>query len=86
MKLGEITIMKRIATFGALVFALTVFCVQLARAGEVIDRIVATVNGRIVLESDWDDALCYEALLNGRPLSQFTSDERRAVLDRLIDQ
>jgi len=86
MKLGEITIMKRIATFGALVFALTVLCVQLARAGEVIDRIVATVNGRIVLESDWDDALCYEALLNGRPLSQFTSDERRAVLDRLIDQ
>jgi hypothetical protein len=77
---------KRIATFGALVFVLTVLCVQLARAGEVIDRIVATVNGRIVLQSDWDDALCYEALFNGRPLSQFTSDERRAVLDRLIDQ
>ena len=57
-----------------------------ARAGEVIDRIVATVNGHIILQSDWDEALCYEALLNGRALSQFTDDDRRAVLDRLIDQ
>ena len=55
-------------------------------AGEVIDRIVATVNGHIILQSDWDEALCYESLLNGRPLSQFTDDDRRAVLDRLIDQ
>jgi hypothetical protein len=55
-------------------------------AGEVIDRIVATVNGRVILQSDWDEALRYEALLNGRPLSQFTVDTRRAVLDRLIDQ
>ncbi|HET6180899.1 MAG TPA: SurA N-terminal domain-containing protein [Candidatus Sulfotelmatobacter sp.] len=53
---------------------------------EVIDRIVATVNGHIILQSDWDEALCYEALLSGRPLNQFTDDERRAVLDRLIDQ
>jgi peptidyl-prolyl cis-trans isomerase SurA len=55
-------------------------------AGEVIDRIVATVNGRVILQSDWDEALSYEALLNGRPLSQFTDDDRRTVLDRLIDQ
>jgi hypothetical protein len=41
------------------------------RPAEVIDRIVATVNGHIILQSDWDEALCYEALLNGRPLSQF---------------
>lgn len=56
------------------------------RAGEVIDRIVATVNGRIILQSDWDEALCYEALLSGRALSFFTDEDRRAVLDRLIDQ
>ncbi len=53
---------------------------------EVVDRIVATVNGHIILQSDWDEALCYEALLNGRSLGQFTEDERHAVLDRLIDQ
>jgi len=57
-----------------------------ARAGEVIDRIVATVNGHILLQSDWNDALRYEALLSGRAVSQFSDDERRAVLDRLIDQ
>jgi peptidyl-prolyl cis-trans isomerase SurA len=57
-----------------------------ARAGQVIDRIVATVNGNIILQSDWDEGQRYEALLNGRALNQFTDDDRRAVLDRLIDQ
>jgi len=57
-----------------------------AMAGEVIDRIVASVNGRIILQSDLDEALSYEALLNNRNLSQFTDDDRRSVLDRLIDQ
>jgi len=55
-------------------------------AAEVIDRIVATVNGRIILQSELDEALSYEALLSGRPLSQFTDADRRTVLDRLIDQ
>jgi peptidyl-prolyl cis-trans isomerase SurA len=55
-------------------------------AAEVIDRIVATVNGRIILQSDLDEALCYEALLTNRSLSDFTDDDRRVVLDRLIDQ
>jgi peptidyl-prolyl cis-trans isomerase SurA len=62
------------------------FTASPARAGEVIDRIVATVNGRIILQSDWDEALCYEALLSGRALSFFSDEDRRAVLDRLIDQ
>lgn len=57
-----------------------------ARAAQVIDRIVATVNGHIILQSDWDEALCYEALLSGRSLAQFGEDDRRAALDRLIDQ
>jgi hypothetical protein len=57
-----------------------------ARAGEVVDRIVAKVNDHIILQSDWNDALCYEALLSGREVSQFTDEDRRAVLDRLIDQ
>jgi len=58
-----------------------------AAAGpEVVDRIVATVNGQVILQSDWDEALCYEALVSNRNLDQFTDDDRRAVLDRLIDQ
>lgn len=55
-------------------------------SAEVIDRIIATVNGRVILQSDWDEALSNEALLTNRSLTQFTDDDRRAVLDRLIDQ
>jgi peptidyl-prolyl cis-trans isomerase SurA len=55
-------------------------------SAEVIDRIIATVNGRVILQSDWDEALCYEALLTNRTLAQFTDDDRRSILDRLIDQ
>lgn len=55
-------------------------------AAEVVDRIVATVNARVILQSDWDEALCYEALLSNRSVAQFADDDRRAVLDRLIDQ
>jgi|ERR1022692_1428582 hypothetical protein len=69
----------------ALLFA-ALFPAQGRAAADVIDRIIATVNGRIILQSDWDEALCYEALLTGRSVAQFTDDDRRAVLDRLIDQ
>jgi peptidyl-prolyl cis-trans isomerase SurA len=71
----------------ALLFLLSAlwFAPQRASA-EVIDRIIATVNNHIILQSDWDEALCYEALLTNRALAQFTDDDRRAVLDRLIDQ
>ena len=57
-----------------------------AGAAEVIDRIVATVNGHIILLSDWEDALRYEAFSNGKPLDRMSDDERKAALDRLIDQ
>jgi hypothetical protein len=70
----------------ALMMAMSAVIVPAAWAGQVIDRIVATVNGHIILQSDWDGALGYEALLNGRAVNQFTDDDRRAVLDRLIDQ
>ena len=70
----------------ALFFLWSASILPLAHAGQVIDRIVATVNGHIILQSDWDEALSYEALLNGRALNEFTEDDRRAVLDRLIDQ
>lgn len=69
-----------------LVVLLAAGLLSIARAGDVIDRIVATINGHVILQSDWDDALRYEALLNGRSASEFTDDERRAVLDRLVDQ
>jgi peptidyl-prolyl cis-trans isomerase SurA len=83
--------MRRVGTNPVMMMAMlaiasaTLLVSSSARA-EVVDRIVATVNGHIILQSDWDDALRYEALLSGRSISDFTDDERRAVLDRLIDQ
>ncbi len=56
------------------------------RAGEVIDRIVATVNGHIILLSDWEDALRYQAFSSARPLDQMTAEDRKSALDHLIDQ
>ncbi len=52
----------------------------------MIDRIVATVNGHVILQSDWDDAIRLEALAEGRPLDQVTDQDRSRALDRLIDQ
>ena len=66
----------------AILFAISVPCAT----GEVIDRIVVTVNGHIILQSDLDEALCYEALLNGRTPAELRDEDRRTVLDRLIDQ
>jgi SurA N-terminal domain len=57
-----------------------------ARAGDVLDRIVATVNNHIILQSEWQDAIRYEAFVSGRTLDQLQAGDRKAALDRLIDQ
>ena len=75
---------KRFAIF--VVGAALVFAGSPARAGDVIDRIVATVNRHIILQSDWEDALCFEAFTAGKPVEQLSVGERKAALDRLIDQ
>jgi hypothetical protein len=80
----RIRIQKAIPAVALLMAAL--LFVSARAAAEVIDRIIATVNGHVILQSDWDEALCYEALLTNRTPAQITEDDRRAVLDRLIDQ
>jgi peptidyl-prolyl cis-trans isomerase SurA len=57
-----------------------------ASSQTVVDRIVATVNGHVILQSEWNEELSYEAVLSGRRLSDFSDEERKAALDRLIDQ
>jgi hypothetical protein len=57
-----------------------------AWAGDVLDRIVATVNNRAILQSEWQDATRYEAFVSGRALDQLQASDRKAALDRLIDQ
>jgi hypothetical protein len=59
---------------------------SLGRAADVVDRIVATVNGHVILQSDWDDAIRFEAFVEGRPLDRLGDQDRNRALDRLIDQ
>ena len=71
-----------------------VFCVVvllavaagLAATGEVIERVVATVNGQPILQSDWDEEFRYEAFMNRKPLESLTVEDRKQALDRVIDQ
>src|SRR5215468_10042773 len=58
----------------------------LGRAADLVDRIVATVNGHVILQSDWDDAIRFEAFVEGRPLDRLSDHDRARALDRLIDQ
>jgi hypothetical protein len=84
LKLG---LAKRWVITAAVAAALAVpALVEPAMAGEVVDRVVTNVNGHVVLQSDWEQEIALEALSNGRDPDAFTSDERKAALDRLIDQ
>jgi hypothetical protein len=55
-------------------------------AGEVIDGVIATVNGKPVLQSEWDDAVRYEAFMQQKPLRAVTESDRVSALQRLIDR
>lgn len=68
------------------ILSVLIVLAAMASANEIVDRIVATVNGHVILQSDWEDALCYEAFVAGRPLDQITNEDRKGALDRLIDQ
>jgi len=57
-----------------------------ALAGPIVDRVVANVNGHVVLQSDWEEEVSFEAFEDGKDPNSFTEAERKAALDRLIDQ
>src|ERR1700690_1335893 len=67
----------------------TALCMALAAwsaAGPIVDRVVANVNGHVVLQSDWEEEVAFEAFEGGRSPDSFTTAERQAALDRLVDQ
>jgi len=75
--------------YEAVRYALSVMVVATAGllpAAQVIDRIVATVNRHAILQSEWDEAVAFECLVNGRQLQNVTPDSRIQTLERLIDQ
>ena len=57
----------------------------MAYAGDLLDRIVATVNQKPILASDLDDAAHFEALQRGT-LPGAMEINRRAVLNRVIER
>ncbi len=73
--------------FTAVLFALLATLVpRTACAGDIVDRIVASVNGQIILQSDWEDSLRFQAFVDGRSPESLGADERKSALDHLIDQ
>ncbi|HSM84750.1 MAG TPA: SurA N-terminal domain-containing protein [Candidatus Limnocylindrales bacterium] len=57
-----------------------------AAFSQVVDRMVAVVNKRVILESELDQATRVEFLMQGKPLEKLTPADKLAVLDRLIDR
>lgn len=57
-----------------------------ACSAQVVDRMVAVVNKRVILESELDQSARVEFLMQGKPLAQLTAADRLATLDRLIDR
>ena len=57
-----------------------------ACSAQVVDRMVAVVNKRVILESELDQTARVEYLMQGKPLAQLTDAGRMATLDRLIDR
>jgi hypothetical protein len=55
-------------------------------AGELIDGVVATVNRKPVLRSQWSEAVRFEAFMHQKPLADVSQQERVAALQRLIDR
>lgn len=53
--------------------------------GEIIDRIVVTVDKRVITEAQVDEELRVTALLNHEPVER-NREKRRAAADRLIEQ
>src|SRR5262249_11996877 len=65
---------------------LTLFLFAAAGAQEVVDRMVAVVNRRVILDSELEQAARVEQLLQGKPAEKASAQELQAVLDRMIDR
>ncbi|HVZ59726.1 MAG TPA: SurA N-terminal domain-containing protein [Terriglobales bacterium] len=59
---------------------------RLAMASDVLDRIVVLVNQQPILLSDWEEAVRYQALREGRSLESVTQSQQQEVLQNLIDE
>jgi len=68
-----------------LVFLLAVVA-PMANGGEMVDRIVAQVDHRVILQSEVEDSLRYQALVAGGEPERFTADQRKQAIEGLVDR
>ena len=78
--------MNRIFKLTTCLLLLLPATVPFASAGEVIDGVVATVNRQPLFQSDWEEAICFEAFMQQKPLAAVTQADRVKALQRLIDR
>ena len=62
---------------------LTLAMATITLSAQVLDRVVATINDRVITQSEWEEQARFEALLDGNSPSQIRFDD--ASLERLID-
>jgi len=72
--------MKRFLQFAMLLL------LAASTGAQVVDRMVAVVNKRVILQSELDQAARVEFLLQGKPIASLSAADRVAVLDRLIER
>lgn len=53
---------------------------------QVVDRMVAVVNKRVILQSELEQAARVEFLLQGKPIASLSQADTAAVLEQLIDR
>jgi len=76
----------QLGNYAAAVMAVSLALAASSMGGQIVDRVVSNVNGHVVLQSDWEQEVAFEAFSDARDPDSFTSAERNAALDRLIDQ
>jgi hypothetical protein len=64
--------------------ALLILACIVSSSAEVVDRTIAVVNKHLVTWSDLDEQMRFEALENGRPLSDLNEADRRAAFEHLV--
>src|ERR1700682_6795922 len=70
----------KIGRYGALVTALSMALALSSVGGQIVDRVVTSVNGHVILQSDWELEVAIEAFSNIRDPDSFTSAARQASL------
>jgi SurA-like protein len=70
----------------ALRLALLPFLASATHAGDLLDRVLVTVNSRVILQSDLETELRLQKLMAGTPNAPTTQEDREAALDRLINR